>query len=146
MLAERGTPPTCPILLPVWRQPRPAATRMLRGDSPEAKGFSVRVCFLASGASHQASDSKLASVLPNAVNFSGAGHIPPVTHPERFVQLVSAFIGDNSAPRSVGTGFIYRAAQSIKPTGVRLLWYKDIARGLSYISVPALAVSFRAKA
>jgi hypothetical protein len=119
---------------------------MLRGDSPEAKGFSVRVCFLASGASHQASDSKLASVLPNAVNFSGAGHIPPVTHPERFVQLVSAFIGDNSAPRSVGTGFIYRAAQSIKPTGVRLLWYKDIARGLSYISVPALAVSFRAKA
>jgi hypothetical protein len=37
-LAERGTLPTCPILLPVWRQPRPAATRMLRGDSPEAKG------------------------------------------------------------------------------------------------------------
>jgi hypothetical protein len=44
-LAERGTLPTCPILLLVWRQPRPAATRMLRGDSPEAKGFLAEFAF-----------------------------------------------------------------------------------------------------
>jgi pimeloyl-ACP methyl ester carboxylesterase len=63
---------------------------------PRGQGLPVRVCFFAFGASHQASDSKVASVLPNAVNFSGAGHFPHVTHPEQFVQLVSAFIGDNS--------------------------------------------------
>jgi pimeloyl-ACP methyl ester carboxylesterase len=39
---------------------------------------------------------KLAEVLPNAVTFSGAGHIPHVTHPEAYVETIMAFIRKNS--------------------------------------------------